>query len=331
MATLHDVARIAKVNISTVSRYLSGELKVTPETEARISMALTQTGYKPNLIARSLRKGLSNLIGVAAPDIYQPGIAGIVYGIDQYLSSTSCFLSLLMYKSQAEREIYALQQFRNMMVGGVIVIGHPLDYRNTDAELVKILGKDTPIVLISRNFSKSELVEICPDQVAGAKLITGHLLERGYKKIGLIVSHKSHPDARQKLVGYEQTLGEWGIPKNKDLIQEGYYDAATTAKAADRLIDERVDAIFCTSDEMAIYTIERLGSRGLSVPNQVAVAGYGGSKWLQMISPKLTTVIVQVEELGRKAAEALIEGKENNICDGDLVRLPVQLRIGDTT
>ncbi len=331
MTTLHDVAKLARVNISTVSRYLSGKLKVKPETEARITIAIEQTGYKPNLIARSLRSKSSNLLGIAVPDIYQPGIAGIIYGIDQYLSTTSYFLSLLMYKSQAEREVNALRQFREMMVGGVIVIGHPLDKTNPNTLLRETLGTDTPMVLISRNFSPSDIAEICPDQVQGATLVSRHLLERGFRRIGVILSQRDHPDARMKLLGYERGMREKGIAVDNELIQEGYYEYEATKGATDKLLEKRVDAIFCTTDEMAIYTIERLRERGIGIPDSVAVAGYGGSAWLQMISPKLTTVIVQVEELGRKAAEMLIGEVETREKGVMFCTLPVKLRVGDTT
>jgi len=331
MSTLHDVAKLSNVNISTVSRYLSGKLKVTEETETRIRIALEQTGYKPNLVARSLRSGASNLIGVIVPDIYQPGIAGIIYGIDQYLSSTSCFISLLMTKSQADKEIQALQQFRNMMIQRVIIIGHPLDKKIPNSLLSETIGHDSKIILISRNFVKSDLIEVCPNQKLGAEILTSHLIKNGYHSIGIIVSRCDHPDAIQKIHGYAQTLIMNGIEVKKEMIQEGYYEPKATAKATEMLLRQNVDAIICTSDEMAFYCIEYLHQKGISIPQQVAVAGYGGSKWYQSFNPKLTTIVVHVEELGYKAAEMLINFEKYKGLNNSLITLPVELRVGDST
>lgn len=331
MSTLKDVARLAGVNISTISRYLSGKLKVTPTTEKRIQLAIQEIGYKPNLIAQSLRSGASNLIGVVVPDIYQPGISGIVYGIDEFIEETRFALTVLMSKTQAKRELQALEQLRNMMVTGVIVIGHPLDETNPNHLLRETLGSHIHLTLISRNFVYSDIPEICPDQTNGACLVTSHLLERGYRKIGMIISRREHPDAIRKIYGYHHSMSLQGIEVRDEWIAEGFYDANKTRQAAEQLVKAGVEAIFCTSDEMAIYTIQHLHQQGISIPGQVAVAGYGGASWSQIFTPRLTTVVVKVEEIGRLAAETLIHLITGSAAPRNLLTQPVSLQTGETT
>ncbi len=331
MTTLKDVARIAEVNISTISRYLSGKLNVTPETEMRITHAIQQTGYQPNIIAQSLRSGTNPTIAVVVPDIYQPGISGIVSGIDDRLRSTEYTLTMAMSKGSAWREIEVLKNFRNIMVAGVIVIGHPFGERNTVEALRTAIGEYTPLVFVSRNFRASSVTEICPDQESGAVALTNHLIERGYRSIGIIVGSKDHPDARIKMLGYQKALAINGIDADPNWIEEGFYRASETRAATDRLLRQNVRAIFCTSDMMAVSAALYLQENGYVIPRDIAIAGYGGTIWASIFSPKLTTVDAQVEQLGRMAVERLIHYLNHPVEHPRLVTQPVFLKVGDTT
>lgn len=331
MATLKDVARIAEVNISTISRYLSGKLNVTPDTEQRITQAIQQTGYQPNVIAQSLRSGTNPTIAVVVPDIYQPGISGIISGIDDRLSSTEYTLAMAMSKGKAKREIEVLKNLRHVMVAGVIIVGHPFGERNTVQALQEAIGDHIPIVFVSRNFRASSAIEICPDQENGAMMLTNHLVDRGYRSIGIIVASQDHPDARIKLSGYQRALVAHGIEIHPKWIEEGFYRADETRAATERLISQKVRAIFCTSDMMAVSAAQFLQENGYSIPGDMAIAGYGGTIWANIFSPKLTTVDAQVEQLGRKAVEFLVDHILHPGEQPRFVTRPVYLRIGNTT
>lgn len=331
MTTLKDVAKIAKVNVSTVSRYLSGKLNVTPDTEQRILDAIQQTGYQPNLIARSLRSGSSPTIAILVPDIYQPGISGIISGIDDWFVDSEYTLVMMMTKGSAAREISVLRTLRHMMVAGVIVVGHPFREGNHVQSLKEAIGENIPMTFVSRNFRKSSVTEVCPDQEKGAMELTQHLINRNHRAIGVIVGSKNHPDARLKLRGYRKALSSAGIKVQPDWLEEGFYRPDATRLAVEKLIQRGIEALFCTSDLMAVSAAQYLQEQGLSIPGDVAVAGYGGTIWADFFSPKLTTVVVQVENLGRAAAELLAHKIQNPTEPPKFVIRPVYLRIGKTS
>lgn len=337
MPTLHDVARIAKVNISTISRFLSGKLKVRPETEQRIQQAVEETNYMPNIVARSLREGKTYSIAAVVPDIYQPGIYEEVKGVDQRIQDTDYTLMVLMTGNSACRERAAISTVHQMMIDGVILVGRPIEAadpncNNTSSHAINAL-KDSgvPVVLVSRSFEKSDISEVCPDQEDGGFQLTGHLLERGYSAIGMIVGSKEHPSSIRKIAGYKRALKEKNIAFRDDLVVEGYYQPDLVSKVTSQLVDLGVEAIFCSTDRKAVTTLKYLQKAGLSVPRDIAVAGYGGTQWADIVTPKLTTVDVHVEELGSTAADLLLGQLNGKIKDPVLDVHQVHLRVAEST
>lgn len=331
MATLHDVARLAQVNVSTISRYLSGELKVRPETEERILQSLEQTKYYPNLIARSLRKGATNTLAAVIPDIYQPGIAGIVAGIDRRVRSADHTLVLLMTGNQASGEAKCLRTLLARKVDGIIVVGRPADVSGQDrhAELVKEQG--IPVVYVARNFAESNIPEVCPDQEDGAFQVTLHLLERGYRALGIIVGTREHPDSLRKLAGYQRALQSKGLEFKEEWVVEGQYHSDSAKEATARLLQRGMDAILCTTDMMAVAALKHIQENGMSVPKDIAITGYGGTSWADLVTPTLTTVVVDLEKEGFVAADLLLR-----LIDGesDIPMLdirPVHLKVGQSS
>ncbi len=331
MATLHDVAHLAQVSVSTVSRYLSGELKVRPETEERILQSLEQTNYCPNLIARSLRMGATNTLAAVVPDIYQPGIAGIVAGIDRRVKSTDYTLVLLMTGNQASREAESLRTLLARKVDGIIMVGRPavLSGQDRHAELVK--EQSIPMVYVARNFAESNIPEVCPDQEDGAFQVTLHLLEKGYRAIGIIIGTREHPDSLRKLAGYRRALQSKGLVFREELVAEGRYRLAPAKEATSQLLRHDVDAIFGITDTMAVAALKYVQESNLSIPEDIAIVSYGGTLWADMVTPTLTTVVVDIEEEGFVAADLLLRLINGESGTPMLDVRPVHLRVGQSS
>jgi DNA-binding LacI/PurR family transcriptional regulator len=331
MTTLNDLAKIAQVNVSTISRYLSGELKVTPTTEARIKDAIAQTNYQPNLLARSLRKGQTDTVAVLVPDVYQIGISGIIAGIDKRISSSSKTLMILMTGNSRKRETDAIRELCHRRIDGIIIVGKAFEGEESNQGIEALESAAIPRVLVSRNFARSNIVEIAPDQEDGAFQLTEHLIGCGYRKIGLILGSRQHPGDTLKLTGYRKALQEHSLEYVEDLVMEGLYTTENINRIVSKLLDKGVDAIFCATDTMAISALQYVQFAGLSVPGDIAIAGYGGGGWPDMPIPNLTTVDVHIKELGSTAGNLLldiIDGKD----DFAMMNIsPVHLKIGTTT
>jgi LacI family transcriptional regulator len=331
MTTLNDLAKIAQVNASTISRYLSGELKVTPATELRIKDAIAQTNYQPNLLARSLRKGKTDTVAVLVPDVYQVGINGIIAGIDKRISSSSKTLMIQMTGNSRKRETEAILELCHRRIDGIIIVGKAFEGEESDEGIEALERASIPRLLVSRNFSKSNIVEIAPDQMDGAFQLTEHLIDCGYRKIGLILGSKDHPGDILKLAGYRKALQAHGMEFHQELVIEGHYSTVNINRIVSKLQDLGVDAIFCATDTMAISALQYVQFSGLSVPGDIAIAGYGGGGWPEVPIPNLTTVDVHIKQLGTTAGSLLLD-----IIDGknDFLMLnitPVHLKVGTTT
>lgn len=331
MTTLNDLAEIAQVNVSTISRYLSGELKVKPATEARIKDAIAQTGYTPNLLARSLRKGQTDTVAVLVPDIYQIGISGIIAGIDKRISSSSKTLMILMTGNQRERETEAMLELCHRRIDGIIIVGKAFEGEESDRGIQELEKASIPRILVSRNFAETNIIEIAPDQKDGAFQLTEHLIACGYRKIGLILGSKDHPGDLLKLSGYRDALQAQGMDFFPDLVMEGHYTTKNINRIVSQLLDVGVDAIFCATDTMAISALQFVQFAGMSVPGDIAIAGYGGGGWPDMPIPNLTTVDVHINQLGTRAGSLLLD-----IIDGkqgfEMLNItPVHLKEGTTT
>ncbi len=331
MTTLNDLAKIAQVNVSTISRYLSGELKVTPATEARIKDAIAQTNYQPNLLARGLRKGQTDSVAVLVPDIYQIGISGIIAGIDKRICSSSKTLMIMMTGNSRKRETEALLELCHRRIDGIIIVGKAFEGEESSQGIENLQSAGIPCVLVSRNFAESDIVEIAPDQENGAFQLTEHLIERGYRKIGLILGSRNHPGDVLKLAGYRKAVQKHGLIFTNDLVMEGHYSTENINRIVSKLLQEGVDAIFCATDTMAISALQFVQFSGLSVPGDIAIAGYGGGGWPDIPIPNLTTVDAHIKQLGTTAGSLLLD-----IIDGkdDFAMLnitPVHLKVGSTT
>ncbi len=331
MTTLNDLAKIAQVNASTISRYLSGELKVTPATELRIKDAIAQTNYQPNLLARSLRKGKTDTVAVLVPDVYQIGINGIIAGIDKRISSSSKTLMIQMTGNSRKRETEAILELCHRRIDGIIIVGKAFEGEESDEGIEALEQASIPRLLVSRNFSESSIVEIAPDQMDGAFQLTEHLIDCGYRKIGFILGSKDHPGDILKLAGYRKALQVHGMEYYQELVIEGHYTTVNINRIVSKLQDLGVDAIFCATDTMAISALQYVQFSGLSVPGDIAIAGYGGGGWPEVPFPNLTTVDVHIKQLGTTAGSLLldiIDGKN----DFKMLNItPVHLKVGTTT
>lgn len=331
MATIEDVARIAGVNASTVSRYLSGKLHVQPETERKIRAALRSTQYHPNLLARGLRTGATKSLAAVVPDVYQPGIVAIVAGIEGSVKAAGYTLLLSMSGNVITGEREAVRALAARQVDGIVLVGLPRDAGTQDDALELASARGMPTVLVSRYFRPSGHVEVCPDQQDGAAQVTAHMIERGRRAIGLVVGTREHPDSLAKLGGYARAIREHGQEFREDLVVEGSYHSETTRSVTRTLLERGVDAILCTSDGMAVAVLKEVQRAGCKVPEQIAVSGYGGSPETEIVTPTLTTVTVDLEGQGRIAVDLLIRQLGGEADIPELTVRPVSLKVGEST
>ncbi len=306
-ATIKDVARLAGVSRSTVSRVSNGKGEVDPETQTRVWKAIKELNYHPNTSARALVRQRSDTIGVMVADVTNPFYEMIIKGSEA--AANAAGLNVTFYSSYEDlaghRQII-LSALEGSKVDGLVVVGSHLGDKPT---LLEMASRGLAISLIERNFADPAIPCVVSDNKGGARLAVEHLLSLGHKRIGFITGNLHYQTAIDRLDGYKETLSHHGIPIEDELIAFGDFQHRSGYEAMRQLLalPRRPTAVFASNDMMAIGAIQAAGEAGLNVPSDVAVVGYDDITFASMVYPQLTTIRQPLYEMGSLAAQGLIE------------------------
>jgi DNA-binding LacI/PurR family transcriptional regulator len=326
--TLEEIAKVSGFSVPTVSRALTNsKYPINPATRQRIVEVAQTLGYKPNLAARSLRTEQTSTIGVIVDDISSPFVPPIVRGIQDYLKEFD-YLSLIInsdWDPQVEQD--AINTLVSRPVDGIIFV----EYSHLTLNKA-LLRSNKPFVFVHRLFGSAIKNSIVPDDYYGATLAVQHLIGLGHRQIAYINGPESWHSARRRLAGYKDVMAAHHLIDDPAFIQPGdwEYDSGYQATLNLLKLSESPTAIFAANDLMALGAISALQDNGLNVPKQIAVVGYDNRDFARIVRPRITTVSMPVYEMGRTAAELLV----NQIADGwqevDEIRVKGRLYIRET-
>ena len=336
---LKDVAARAGVSIKTVSNVVNGYVHVSPETRARVQQAIDALGYIPNVAARQLRSGRSGVIALAVPELQSPYFAELAGLIVQAAERRSWTVLIDQTDGHADRERNLVAGLRRHAIDGLIF--SPLALAG---EELATTG-DTPMVLLGERIWHGPADHVAIDSTAAAADVTRHLAGLGRRRIAAIGAQKSPSavTAHQRLAGYRAALAEAGIPEDPRLVAEvESFHRVDGAAAMAALLDgaEPPDAVFCFNDVLALGALRTLLDRGLSVPGDVAVAGFDDIEDGRFSTPTLTTIAPDTAEIARLAVDLLAERLGETKADGDgggpgtpprELRVSYQLRAREST
>jgi LacI family transcriptional regulator len=300
--TIKDVAKAARVSVATVSRALNASGKVTEETRRQVAAAAAKLGYVPHEAARSLSSRRTRCIGAVLPDLHGEFFSELIRGIDRAARSHGLHLLLSSSHGDADELAAALLAMRGR-VDGLLVMSAYADNDVLDRNLQPTL----PAVLVNSGEGGSRYSALLIDNFGGAAAMVRHLAGRGHRRIAMISGPEDNFDARERLAGYTEALHELK-PGASAHVLRGDFSEESGYRAGRRLVSmsERPDAIFAANDMMAIGCIFALTEAGLSVPGDIAVAGFDDIPIARYVSPALTTVRVRIAELGELALERLV-------------------------
>lgn len=326
--TLADIARVAEVSVSTVSRALSNnDYPLTDETRQRILDLAEKMGYKPNLVARSLRKNRSHHVGVIVDRMQSPFSAATVQGIQDGLRSAGYSISIAYSNRDQTLALEAIDSFYSRQVDGIVIINSWLHTFND-----RILSiQDRPFVFVNRIFSNCFRNCVGPGDRYGAQLATQHLVDLGHRRIGYINGMGDWIEAQNRLDGYCDVLTKNGLAADEALVRQGDWGVDSGYQAARELValTERPTAIFAANDIMALGAIYAIQEAGLKIPADIAVVGYDDRDFSAWIRPALTTIRMPAYEMGQAAARLLLQqfaGEEPE----DATQIPGKLIIRDS-
>ncbi|WP_273319953.1 LacI family DNA-binding transcriptional regulator [Vallitalea guaymasensis] len=316
--TIKDIAEKANVSVATVSRVVNNKSKgVGEETRKRILELIKEYDFQPSAVARGLVTKKSKIIGLIIPDLTNPFYPKMTKGIEDVAHEHGYNIILCDGNNSKEKEAAYLDFLNEHYVCGII-------YNNfhniSDTILNKILKSSLPLVFID---SKPEIKGckcVYLDNQRAMYEVIEHLLLNGHRKIGFITGPMDSYSTNERYKGYINALNDYGIPFDSNLVVKGDYVMKDGYYAMERLYNQTKDftAIACCNDLMAIGAIEKLEEMGIKVPEDISVVGFDDIDIARLVRPKLTTVAQPIHEMGRVAANMIIdiiEGKGSKVKD----------------
>lgn len=320
--TIRDVAKAAQVSVATVSRALNGHGNVTDEVRKRVTLAAQQLRYAPHAAARSLSSRRTHAIGVVLPDLYGEFFSELVRGIDSVARENGLHLLVSSYHGHREEQGVAMCAMRGR-VDGLLVMSPYAAKPETTAESI---ASGLPLVLINSQDAEDGAAALGVANYDGAQAMVAHLVASGHRRIAFIAGPEDNYDAFERRRGYLDAMARL-LPEEDVQILPGDFDESSGHNAGVSLIAQpvRPDAVFAANDMMALGCLFALNQAGLRVPQDIALAGFDDIPLARFVHPGLTTMRVNIFELGARAARMLLARLAGTGDGKDSQSLPPQL------
>lgn len=310
--TQADVARLAKVSRATVSYVLNnrtnGNVRISEATRQRVLEAAKRLGYQPNVIARSLRTRRTQLLAVMVPDLTNPFYPLLIRGAQKAAEKHE--YQILVYDSddRRERELAFVNAVLRRRVDGVILVAFHLDAE----DVARLTAANIQVVAVGGRLRHAGIDVVATRERLAVHEVIRYLISCGHRRIAHLAGPQDTPAGQIRLRGYREALMEAGLPYDESLVRFGTFrrDGVVEHVASlfpSRDAEERPTAIFVANDVMAIEVIRTLTQRGWRIPEDVAVCGFDNIPEAELVIPALTTIGQDPQDLGRRAAELLLE------------------------
>jgi len=309
MATMIDVARRAGVSTATVSAALNGTAYVSPDLKRRVKNAAKALDYRINVLARALKEGVSDTVGMLIPDfaLPDPFFVDVVRGAEITLRANDYSLLLGQTHNEVEEQSRHIQAFRARLTDGLLLFQTPGD----DPELLKFQEDGRPVVCVGRLPHGIEADVVATDIEAGTRMGVEHLLSRKRRRIGLIAQKDSLSVRDFRVVGWRKAHAAAGLSVDEALQVEAPISTSGGRRAMLQLLSLRAlpDAVFVDDLVLAIGVVQALQEKGLA--SQIEVVSSDDAEWLDVFQIPITTVVQPSHEVGVTAAQLMLKRLRN--------------------
>lgn len=328
--TLKDIAALAGVSTATVSYVLNNrENKVSPEVAARVRSIVEEVGYRPNPLAKSLRSSKSGILGVMTEDLSVWQVGSVMQGVMDEAESRgySVVVSNLGMKKRIQSrydEIYqyqdlvdeAVRHLKRLRVGGIIFIAMH------DRSVTDLIMTELPVVYAYCSTERSEDIQVSYNNFDISKTVAKLLLSRYEKRVGIIAGPKHSAASRERLMGVRQACTELQIQLPENHIRYGDWEYESGLRVCRSILESEAGlrAVYAMNDQMALGAMHVLQEKGLRIPEDVCVIGFDDMMVCPYANPPLSSIHVPLEDIGKKAADALLsvmdgeEPQEKRLC-----------------
>ena len=326
-ATIKEIAAKAHVSIATVSRALNNDPSVTDVTRNQILKIAERLDYRPNILARSFAQKKSNLIGLILPEISDEYFTEVIKGVDEIAFSQNLYTIVASSHKYKSLEDEVVTFIKNGLVSGLILL-----VSNLDDKLALILSKNQlPVVIINSSSKIKKFDRIAIDDYYGSFSMTTHLIKnKGYEFLSHITGPLDNDDSNLRKKGFIDACKKYGVKyvtEESDFSRDGGYNACKKIFK----LSYRPQVIFAANDMMAIGCYDYIKKINLQIPQDIGVVGFDDVFVSQYLNPPLTTVHVNIEEVGKKAAELLLKKiQSNNGVQPSVINIATELIIRES-
>ena len=320
--TIKDVAAAAGVAVSTVSRVLNNLDRVSDETREKVKRVADEMGFVRNTLAASVKTGRSNMIMVIVPDIINEYYTAVIQGVEEVAVKQGYFTLVFASNEMIKKEHEFFNGKFGKIVDGVIMIP-----AHEDLTFIKQYAK--PIVIVDRYVSGSNTEAVIIDNLAGARELTEELVSNGHKDIAILIGSEMFNIGKDRMHGYEQVMQEHGLPVRPEYIKRCTWYAETGYESTKELLalPNPPTAIFFSINLLCIGCMEAIAESGLRIGEDISLVGFDDSLMARYMGNGVTVVQRATVEMGRLAAQKLIDRMNGEACSEDerKVVLPVNL------
>ncbi|NTU84313.1 MAG: LacI family transcriptional regulator [Chloroflexales bacterium] len=331
MSTINDVARLAGVSSMTVSRVINNSGYISRQTRERVERAIAELGYMPNALARQLRSKRTKTLALVLTDITNPFFTTIARGVED-VAGASGFSVMFCNTDESEAdEAEYLQLLIQRQVDGVLLV--PASSASDSLRMLR--AHKLPFVVIDRRMRASHVDEVRCDSEAGAYSAVRHLIDLGHRRIAMLTGRKAISTSADRIAGYRRALAEAGIEPDRRLTLYGSFNYREFNQADGYSMAQQVlavtprpTAIFAANNFIAFGAMRALREAGLRVPEDLSVVAFDDLPGEWVIEPFLTVVAQPAYEIGRLAADLLLERLASpKPAEPRAVILPTELRV----
>lgn len=305
--TIKDVATYAGVAVSTVSRVINGQDRVSPETEKKVNEAVNALGYIKNNLAASIKTDKSHFVAAVVPDIRNEFYTAVIRGVEAILSKEGYYTFVYTTGELKDKEASVFEGQLGQMVDGIILIPSQKDY-----EFYTKLGK--PVVIIDRELPGGDVYSVCVDNYHGIEILTKELIQNGHRKIGIISGPIDFNIGIDRMNAFLDTMKKYQIPVRKEYVcvcdwfEEDGYSATKQLMS----LDDPPTAILATNNLTCIGSAECLYDNGYEIGKDVSLVGFDDSTMAKYMGKGITCIERATNKMGEEGAKMLLSLLKNN-------------------
>lgn len=329
--TIKDIAQHLSISVSTVSRALVDDKNIRKETKEKVLETAKKLGYKPNPVATNLKYGHTNTVGVIVPEMVTPFASRVINGIQEVLYANGIKVIIAESGEDPEKEKENLQLMERFMVDGIII--SLCSYKKNKEEYLRLQKAEMPMVFYDRIPHGLDVPQVIVDDYMKSFFLIEHLIRNGRKRIVHIQGPDDVYNSIERFKGYKDALSKFRIPFDDKMLIKSGLTFEDGKNAADSLMEKNIpfDAIFAFTDSLAIGAMNRLREAGKKIPEEVAVASFSGTELSTIVYPKLTTVEPPLYQIGKNAAELILEKIKNPASPNRSLVLNAEIKLRAST